>query len=461
MVSLGAFAGGAAGGATVTVVIRAVDQFSKTFGKAETKLGKFNKLATGATVGILAIGAAFTGIAATSVKVASDFEETSAKFGTIFRDVSKEADAVAKDLQQNFGLSSLAAKELLSNTGDLLTGFNFTGEAALDMAEQVNKLAVDLASFSNASGGAEAVSRSLTKALLGERESLKTYGIAILDADVNQRVFTKGQGDLIGEALRQAKAVATLELAFEQSKNAVGDFARTQDSLANQSRILQGRFEDMRVEIGNLFLPVATELVTLLAGGLGPILAELKPAIELATVAFTDLFTQLKESGQLEILIKGLVGVIVGATTLFALFLRGIMVISEFIELGVEWGKVLADAVTPALTTVFNAAKKVFSIISDVIGKIKDFISLKDKVSIGGAIGGFFGKTSKVDDFILQPGGRLIETNPNDTIVGAKNPANLGGGGGTVTINIEQVNGTDPEEMARALKIQLSDLVTT
>lgn len=250
--------GGLAGGAVVNIIINGVDKFSKPLKDMSTQLTSMGKVVTGFGIaGALAFGKA--------ISVASDFEETASKFATVFQDVGDASESVAQDLSKNFGLSELAAKRLLSSTGDLLTGFNFTADAALDISEEVNKLAVDLASFTNAQGGAEAVSNALTKALLGERESLKTYGIAILDADVNARVLANGQSELTGEALRQAKAIATLQLATEQSKNAVGDFARTQDSFANQSRIMKARIEDVAVTLGQALLPAATKVISVIS----------------------------------------------------------------------------------------------------------------------------------------------------------------------------------------------------
>ena len=104
--------------------------------------------------------------------LASDAEETRTKFATVFKDLGQGSENVADSFAKNFGLAGSTARELIGNTGDLLSGFGFTQEKALDLSKQVNELAVDLASFTNFSGGAAGASAALTKALLGERESL-------------------------------------------------------------------------------------------------------------------------------------------------------------------------------------------------------------------------------------------------------------------------------------------------
>ena len=67
----------------------------------------------------------------------------------------KQAEETAHTFKESFGLSEQSAKDLLSSTGDLLVGFGFTEESALGLSTQVNQLAVDLASFTNFSGGAK------------------------------------------------------------------------------------------------------------------------------------------------------------------------------------------------------------------------------------------------------------------------------------------------------------------
>lgn len=192
------------------------------------------------------------------VKLGSEFEETNSKFKTVFKDVAKESEKTAKILQKNYGQSELSAKKLLSATGDLLTGLGMAGDEALQMSGDVQKLAIDLASFSNLEGGATRASNILTKALLGEREGLKSLGVVISEADLKQKLLEKGMNNLTGETLRQAKAQITLEMAMSQSKNAIGDFQRTQDSFANQTRTLGNN-------IVNIFSKIGQEIT----GGIG------------------------------------------------------------------------------------------------------------------------------------------------------------------------------------------------
>ena len=237
--------------------------FDRAMKKAQKSIGKFGRkmqsvgknLSTRVTLPIVGLGLA-------AVKMASDFEETDSKFKTVFSSIEEQAESTAQTFRESFGLSALSAKELLSSTGDLLVGFGFTEESALNLSTQVNELAVDLASFTNFSGGAKGASEALTKALLGERESIKSLGIAITETDLKK--FAADQGLVWKELDRVAKANITFQLATKQSSKAIGDFERTQGSLANQTRQLQENLKDLGVEFGTILIPLAQELVSAL-----------------------------------------------------------------------------------------------------------------------------------------------------------------------------------------------------
>lgn len=229
---------------------RAAANETKGFQKSLGDLGK--------TVAFAVIAKQATDLAVNLVNLASDAEETGNKFRVTFRDIQTQANAVAKNLADNYGLSSRASQQLLADTGDLLSGFGFTQKEALRLSEQVNTLAVDLASFTNFSGGAEGASQALTKGLLGEREALKSLGIAITEADITRLAKEKG---IVTELTRQTKAALTLELALSQSANAIGDFERSQDSFAAQSKILTAEVDNLAVELGQQLIPIAKDLV--------------------------------------------------------------------------------------------------------------------------------------------------------------------------------------------------------
>lgn len=216
-----------------------------------------------------AIGAIFSGsiIAGSKyfIDLASDAQETTQKFGVVFQSVSVQANAAVKKLVNTYNMSTHAARTALSDTGDLLSGFGFTGSAALDLAEKINQLGSDLASFTNYEGGAKGAAEALTKALLGEREQAKMLGIAITEEQVKAQMDADKKAGLTYQTLAHAKAYATYKIAVSQSVNAIGDAERSTESYAYNARRLANNLEDLKRNIGAALIEPATKISSGLA----------------------------------------------------------------------------------------------------------------------------------------------------------------------------------------------------
>ncbi len=181
---------------------------------------------------------------------ARDGEETRNKFDVIFSGIVEGANRMADAFSEKFKLAGVTTRQLLGNTGDLLVGFGFAEQAALDMALRVAELSQDLVSLTNFTGGTTRAADALTKALLGERESVKTLGISILEEDVKLKILELSMQGVTFETERQAKAFATLEIAFDQTQKAAGDAINTMGQLAGQERILDERVKDLSESVG-------------------------------------------------------------------------------------------------------------------------------------------------------------------------------------------------------------------
>lgn len=234
----------------------------------------------------LAITAPLTLMGGLALKTASDAEESLNKFDVIFGPVLDQANMRVKELDKTFGLTDSSARKMMSGTGDLLKGFGFSAASALDLSQQVQKLSVDVASFSNVEGGAVRVSEAMTKAMLGEREMLKEMGIAILEEDVKLEMLRMKKEGLTFATERQAKAQATLNIALDQSAHRIGDFANTEASFANQTRMLTDEFWELVQLFGREMIPTALDLTTNVLRPMIDYLTEMSPAAKQVTVAF-------------------------------------------------------------------------------------------------------------------------------------------------------------------------------
>jgi len=258
----------------INITIEAKDKTGKAFKSSERGLkklrGSINKHAASITFAAAGVAAAMAGIGIASIKAASDAEEIQGKFDVVFRGVADDVEKWAERFGNDVGRSTTTLKEFTSGIGDVLKPMGLQTEAAAEMSQQMTELALDVASFNNRQDAD--VIRAFTSALTGERESLKTLGIVITEADVKTEAYTAGLTKQGEELDKTAKAQATMNLLFKNSVDAQGDLIRTGGSVANQLKKLQEDWRDIKIEIGEGFLPIIAELIPLLREKLVPVL---------------------------------------------------------------------------------------------------------------------------------------------------------------------------------------------
>ncbi len=235
--------------------LKRAQKITADFGKKLTSIGK--KLTAGVTLPLAALSVA-------SIKAASDVQESMNKVDVVFGDAAESVQAFGRTAARSVGMSRRQALEAAGTFGNLFTTMGLGKKAAADMSVSLVKLAADLASFNNIS--TEDALTKLRSGLVGEVEPLRSLGIALDQASVKAKAMEMGLADASGAVSQAALVQARYALILEQSGNALGDFARTSDGLANQMRILQAEWEDARAALGEQLLPVAIQAAQAFVG---------------------------------------------------------------------------------------------------------------------------------------------------------------------------------------------------
>ena len=136
--------------------------------------------------------------------------------GSSLASVQKWASGVAG----SFGMTTAEAVNMAAGMGDLLKPMGFTADQAAGMATKMADLSGALSAWTGGQQDAAQVADTITAAMLGERDGLKSLGISISQADVDARVAANGGKKLAGAALQQAQAIATQQLIMEKSTDA-------------------------------------------------------------------------------------------------------------------------------------------------------------------------------------------------------------------------------------------------
>ena len=227
---------------------RAIKGTESTFSSSAKNMAKVGAgMAAGfaLTVAVDQVGAA--------VSKASDLAEAMSKVGIAFGSSADEMTTFIESANK-IGLSDKAASELAGNLGVLGGQLGLADKASSDMAQTVIGLGADLGSFNNLET-ADVVER-IQKAMTGELDGMRALTPALNAQMVAERALADTGKASAEELTANEKAMATLAVITEQSSDAMGDFTETQDSAANQSKILSSEMEDMQTGLGEKLLPL-------------------------------------------------------------------------------------------------------------------------------------------------------------------------------------------------------------
>ena len=215
----------------------------------------FSTLVTAGAAAVGALGAA--GVA--SVKLASDLTEVQNVVDVTF---GKNADTIntwAKNAATSFGISELQAKKFNGTMGAMLKSMGLSDDAVLDMSTSMTGLAGDFASFYNLP--IEEAFQKIRSGISGETEPLKELGINMSVANLEAYALSQGIDKSYDSMTQAEQAALRYNYLMSVSADAQGDFARTNDSLANQLRIAQLEVQNLGGAIGMSLLPMAQEML--------------------------------------------------------------------------------------------------------------------------------------------------------------------------------------------------------
>lgn len=222
-----------------------------------------NRIGTNMTATITAPLTALYGVA---VSGASDLQETVSKTEVVFGDFSGGLMTWSETAIEKMGLAQGSALDMASRFGDMATGMGLAESAAASMSMDLTQLTADLASFKNV--GTDQVAQALTGIFTGETESLKSLGVVMTQANLQAYALSQGITKQVS-AMSQAEQVQLrYNYVMAQTVKAQGDFARTGDSFANQSRKLTQTLKQAGESFGELLLPVVTDIIAKISEGI-------------------------------------------------------------------------------------------------------------------------------------------------------------------------------------------------
>lgn len=182
------------------------------------------------------------------IDLGSDLAEVQNVVDVTFTTMSDKVNEWAVNAQKAYGLSETMAKKYVGTFGSMAEAFGFTEQQSYDMATSLAGLTGDVASFYNLSQ--DLAYTKLKSVFSGETETLKDLGIVMTQSALDNYALANGYGKTVSQMTEAEKVTLRYNFVLGQLKNATGDFTRTQDSWANQTRILTLRFDSLKATIG-------------------------------------------------------------------------------------------------------------------------------------------------------------------------------------------------------------------
>lgn len=238
-----------------------------------------------AVLGTVAIGSFFKD----AVTEASNLAESQNAIKVTFGDAAGEIQKLGAKAATTLGLSNVQFNELavrFSSFAKTVAGPGGNVTATLD---EMTRRASDFASVMNIDV-AEAA-QVFQSGLAGETEPLKRFGIDLSAAAVEAYAYANGIAASGKELTEAEKVQARYGLLMASTAQVQGDFANTQDGLANGLRILKSSFADVKANIGTAFLPFMAMGVQALNSFMGPLKEATKAFSDWGT-AIGDVFTK-------------------------------------------------------------------------------------------------------------------------------------------------------------------------
>ena len=220
----------------------------QNIGQSLTSVGQ--KLTTSVTLPLVAVGAAY-------LKLGSDLQESANKADVVFGSMSASVREFAQNSLEAYAISEGKALEMASDYGAMATSMGLSQREAAKLSTELVGLAGDMASFHNKS--VEVAQNSLRGVFTGETESLKQFGVAMTESNLED--FAQKHGKVYDQMSQGEKIMTRYAFVLKSQSDALGDASRTMDGFAGSTRQFKGALEEAGAALGEALIPLITPVV--------------------------------------------------------------------------------------------------------------------------------------------------------------------------------------------------------
>lgn len=250
---------------------------------------------------------------AKAVDLSASLTEIQNVVDTTFGTETSKVEEMAKRSIETLGMSELSFKTYASQfqsmgtamgittsqiakANDFLTettdGYIAASDSLADVSLNITKLAGDIASFYDKDQAD--VADDLRSIYTGMTLPLRQYGLDLTEATLQEWALTNGLDSNISSMSQAEKTMLRYQYVMAQTTAAQGDFIKTQDTWANQTRILAENFKALGATIGTPIINACKPMLT----ALNAVIKKVNEFAQVVSEALGTIFGWKYEVGQ-------------------------------------------------------------------------------------------------------------------------------------------------------------------
>lgn len=240
-------------------------KLSKNLNMAGKGMNNIGTIAKGTFLGSLAANAVSSlssniwNLGKESLKLASDLTEVQNVVDTTFGANADQINNWSEQALKSYGLAKLEAKQYSGTMGAMLKSSGVAQDAMLKMSQNLTALSGDFASFYNLN--TDEAFEKIRSGISGETEPLKQLGINMSVANLEAYALSKGITTAYSNMDQASQTLLRYNYLMDVSKDAQGDFAKTQGNFANQQRLFDKTLRQASATIAEKALPYLTQFL--------------------------------------------------------------------------------------------------------------------------------------------------------------------------------------------------------
>lgn len=227
-----------------------------------------------------------------AIDISSQLTEVQNVVDVTFGNMSRKVEDFAKTSIEQFGMSELSLKQYASRFQAMGSAMGISGssigsansflnkqtkgyvglsKSMSDVSLNLTKLTADMASFYNVDQ--KDVAEDLESVFTGMTRPLRQYGLDLTEATLKEWALKNGLDADIKSMSQAEKTMLRYQYVMANTGAAQGDFAKTANTWANQTRILKQNFEQLASVIGGVFINSFKPLVSALNAAMSHVIA--------------------------------------------------------------------------------------------------------------------------------------------------------------------------------------------